>query len=44
MATNIPSHNLGEVVDATIRLMDNPEIDIEELMEVIPGPDFRRAR
>ncbi len=40
MATNIPSHNLGEVVDATIRLMDNPEIDIEELMEVIPGPDF----
>ncbi len=40
MATNIPSHNLGEVVDATIRVMDNPEIDIEELMEVIPGPDF----
>ncbi|WP_245586650.1 DNA gyrase subunit A [Pleomorphomonas oryzae] len=40
MATNIPSHNLGEVVDATIRLMDNPDIDIEELMEVIPGPDF----
>lgn len=40
MATNIPSHNLGEVVDATIRVMDNPDIDIEELMEVIPGPDF----
>ncbi|WP_156899420.1 DNA gyrase subunit A [Pleomorphomonas koreensis] len=40
MATNIPSHNLGEVVDATIRLMDNPDIDIEELMEVLPGPDF----
>lgn len=40
MATNIPSHNLGEVVDATIRLMDAPETDIEELMEVIPGPDF----
>lgn len=40
MATNIPSHNLGEVIDATIRVMDNPEIDIEELMEVIPGPDF----
>jgi len=40
MATNIPSHNLGEVVDATIRLMDNPDADIEELMEVLPGPDF----
>lgn len=40
MATNIPSHNLGEVVDATIRLMDNPDTDIEELMEVLPGPDF----
>jgi len=40
MATNIPSHNLGEVIDATIRLMDNPDIDIEELMEALPGPDF----
>ncbi|WP_390634150.1 DNA gyrase subunit A [Oryzibacter oryziterrae] len=40
MATNIPSHNLGEVVDATLKVIDNPEIDIEELMEVIPGPDF----
>jgi len=40
MAANIPSHNLGEVIDATIRLMDNPDIDIEELMEALPGPDF----
>ena len=40
MATNIPSHNLGEVIDATICLMDNPDVDIEELMEVLPGPDF----
>jgi DNA gyrase subunit A len=40
MATNIPPHNLGEVIDATIRVIDDPEIDIEDLMEVIPGPDF----
>jgi len=40
MATNIPSHNLGEVIDATILLMDSPDIDVEELMEVLPGPDF----
>ena len=44
MATNIPSHNLGEVVDATIRLMDNPDADIEELMEVLPGPRFPDRR
>lgn len=40
MATNIPPHNLGEVIDATIAVMDNPEITIEELMEYVPAPDF----
>ena len=40
MATNIPPHNLGEVVDALIAMIDNPSIDIDELMEYIPGPDF----
>jgi DNA gyrase subunit A len=40
MATNIPPHNLGEVIDATCMLIDNPEATIEELMTVIPGPDF----
>jgi len=40
MATNIPPHNLGEVIDATIKLIDNPDATIEELMEVVPGPDF----
>jgi DNA gyrase subunit A len=43
MATNIPPHNLGEVVDATIALIDNPEIGIEELMRHVPGPDFPTA-
>jgi DNA gyrase subunit A len=40
MATNIPPHNLGEVVDALIMLIDNPEASVDELMKVIPGPDF----
>ena len=40
MATNIPPHNLGEVVDACVAMIDNPEITIEELMQFIPGPDF----
>ena len=40
MATNIPPHNLGEVVDACIALIDNPAIDLSQLMEIIPGPDF----
>ena len=40
MATNIPPHNLGEVVDATIAMIDNPEITDEELIEIVPGPDF----
>ncbi|MDH5823219.1 DNA gyrase subunit A [Luteimonas sp. RD2P54] len=43
MATNIPPHNLAEVVDATIALIDDPQIDIEGLMEHIPGPDFPTA-
>ncbi len=40
MATNIPPHNLGEVVDAIIACVDNPDISLEELMELIEGPDF----
>ncbi len=40
MATNIPPHNLGEVVDATIQLIKNPESSVEELMEFVKGPDF----
>ncbi len=40
MATNIPPHNLGEVIDATVALIDRPEMTIEDLMEFIPGPDF----
>ena len=40
MATNIPPHNLGEVIDGCIALIDNPAIDLPELMEIIPGPDF----
>ncbi len=40
MATNIPPHNLGEVVDGAIALIDNPAIELAELMEIIPGPDF----
>src|SRR6056297_1031412 len=40
MATNIPPHNLGEVVDATLALIDNPDLSSEELIEYVPGPDF----
>ncbi|MGX7077845.1 DNA gyrase subunit A [Globicatella sanguinis] len=40
MATNIPPHNLGEVIDALNLLMRNPEVTVNELMEVLPGPDF----
>ncbi len=43
MATNIPPHNLGEVIDGVILLIQNPEATIEELMGVIPGPDFPTA-
>lgn len=40
MATNIPPHNLGEVIDGCIALIDNPAIELAELMDIIPGPDF----
>ena len=40
MATNIPPHNLGETIDATLAIYENPDITIGELMEIIPGPDF----
>ncbi len=40
MATNIPPHNLAEVIDGTIAMIDNPEISVEELMNYIPSPDF----
>ena len=40
MATNIPPHNMSEVIDGTLRMIDNPDITIEELMQTIKGPDF----
>lgn len=40
MATNIPPHNLGEVIDACLAYMDNGAVTVEELMEIVPGPDF----
>lgn len=40
MASSFPPHNLAEVVDATIAMMDNPEITLEEIMRIMPGPDF----
>lgn len=40
MATNIPPHNLGETIDATCMMLDNPDVTTEELMIVLPGPDF----
>ena len=40
MATNIPPHNLGEVIDGAIAVMENPDITVEELMKIIPAPDF----
>ncbi|WP_394839720.1 DNA gyrase subunit A [Pendulispora rubella] len=43
MATNVPPHNLGEVLDATVHLIRNPQAPIEELMRFIPGPDFPTA-
>ena len=43
MATNIPPHNLNEIVDACILLIDEPDADVERLMEIIPGPDFPTA-
>jgi DNA gyrase subunit A len=43
MATNIPPHNLGEVIDACMAYLDNPAISIDELVEIVPGPDFPTA-
>ncbi len=43
MATNIPPHNLGEVINASLAYIENPEITIDELIEIIPGPDFPTA-
>lgn len=43
MATNIPPHNLGEVIDATLALIDTPDLSINQLIEYIPGPDFPTA-
>ena len=40
MATNIPPHNIGEVIDAVIRQVDNPDLSIEQIMQLIQGPDF----
>jgi len=43
MATNIPPHNMGEVIDGTIHLMDNPDCTVDDLMQYIKGPDFPTA-
>ncbi len=43
MATNIPPHNLGEVVDALLLLIENPDVTVDELMAAVPGPDFPTA-
>jgi len=40
MATNIPPHNLGEVIDACLKIIENPAVTLPEVMEIIPGPDF----
>jgi len=40
MATNIPPHNLGEVIAACLAMLDNPEIGVDELVQIVPGPDF----
>ena len=44
MATNIPSHNLGEVIDATLAVLDNPDITVAEIMQFMPGPGFSDRR
>lgn len=43
MATNVPPHNLNEVINATIALIDNPELSFQDLMQYVPGPDFPTA-
>jgi len=42
MATNIPPHNLVEVIDGVIKVIDDPNVTLDELMKIIKGPDFRR--
>jgi DNA gyrase subunit A len=43
MATNIPPHNLGEVVDACLAMIDDPQVSLEALLDIVPGPDFPTA-
>jgi DNA gyrase subunit A len=43
MATNIPPHNLGEIVDATVTLIEKPDVTLKEIMKIVPGPDFPTA-
>jgi DNA gyrase subunit A len=43
MATNIPPHNLTEVINATLAMIDNPELSVDEILEIVPGPDFPTA-
>src|SRR6201984_2984465 len=40
MATSIPPHNLGEICEASIKVIDEPDVSIDELLEIVPGPDF----
>jgi len=40
MATNIPPHNLGEIIDATVLLIEKPDTTLKEIMKLVPGPDF----
>jgi DNA gyrase/topoisomerase IV subunit A len=43
MATNIPPHNLGEVIDACIALINDPALGIDDIINIVPGPDFPPA-
>jgi DNA gyrase subunit A len=43
MASNIPPHNIGEIIDATVAVIDKPDLDLEELVKLVPGPDFPTA-
>jgi len=44
MATNIPPHNLVEVIDGVIKVIDDPNVTLDELMKIIKGPDFHHSR
>lgn len=39
-STNIPTHNIGEIIDGAVAVIDNPKIKLDELMKIVPGPDF----